>query len=84
MTASSSQCPEHKLLFDKEKFYSINQRLLLSRELLTTEKNDWEKKITKTKEKVDFWEVGMSKRDRSPALTKNGNGSNTEIEAAWE
>lgn len=46
MTASSSQCPEHKLLllFDKEKFYSINQRLLLTRELLTAEKNNWEKK----------------------------------------
>lgn len=38
MTAFSSQCPEHKLLLcNKEKFYSINQRRLLTRELLTTE-----------------------------------------------
>lgn len=54
MTAFSSQCPEHKLLLcNKEKFYSINQRRLLTRELLTTEEQ-LEKKITKTKEKADF------------------------------
>lgn len=44
MTVSSSQCPEQKLLlFDKEKFYSIKQRLL--------QENSWLQKRTSEEKK---------------------------------
>lgn len=72
--------------------YLIKKNFILSTKGCYSQENSWlqekkkklRKKIPKIKKKVDFWEVEMSKRARSPTLTKNGNGSNTEIEAAWE